>query len=119
MQRSIKDMFAGCGKSGASSQSKIIISGAPLGESGDDLETTVAKKKEISKTAAELLEITPEQAKQALERCIQGIIPPVRGTPGYQPNAKGFPPAVRSKSGCLLVQKSPATVSQRRMGLLL
>jgi hypothetical protein len=69
------------------------------------------KTNRISKTATELSQVSPEQAQAALRKCIDGVVPPRVGELGYQPNAVGWGPAMRTPGGCIICQKPPNTVS--------
>lgn len=78
----------------------------PIGaDSKSDIEKTT-----ISKTARELLELSTELALGALKRLIDGEVPDPTAK-NYQPNSVGWPPAIYTPEGCILVQKPPATVS--------
>lgn len=69
-------------------------------------------EKALSKTTLELLTITPEMGRASLQRLIEGWIPDPL-SPNFQPNSKGWAPAVVSSDGCILVQKSPSVGSPR------
>jgi len=68
-----------------------------------------------SKTALELLEITPEMARETLEIVGGGVVPKRKGMVRYQPNAKGYAAAVEdAHMGCRRAQKPPTSVSLSR-----
>lgn len=73
-----------------------------------DSGTSVAS---ISKTSREAKSITPVMAMLALDKVRYGVVPVVKGLPGYQPNQIGYPCMKNNCQGCWLAQKKPTGVS--------
>ncbi len=76
----------------------------------EDKHHSINKSKKLSVTARELLDVTKEQALRCMQKLIDGHVPLGPDQPGHQPTAKGWAPAIRTPSGCLLAQKAPSRV---------
>jgi len=59
----------------------------------------------VSATALELLDATVDMIQPAVDKLINGHVPPAKGHRDYQPHAVGWGPALRTKANCLLTCK--------------
>jgi hypothetical protein len=107
------------GKEGAVGVDNELCGSGLIGSSSrkrkhDASDEEIEPSKAPSATSLQLLEISPEDARAALNKLIVGVVPPKKGEANYQPNALGYGPAKTNRMGCLLAQKKPSHVSLYR-----